>query len=277
MGTRPSVKVTVKKPVATGPVMVDFKAAKSLKCGKNNKMVVVQIKDDTKCFQSRTFAKMINGASQGAPGVTGRPMKTLITLLTPTMKLLDAIMRQGNAGTQRMWVRFTGKKWAFPTTMKKIIKKVKVGAAKLGLKIKAGSSKVKAGAKKVGLKIKLGAKKAVAATKKFGASLSAGFKKVGASIKVGLPKVKVTAPKASLKLSVGKKSRRMQAAAAKPAVVAPAAATVNSDIKEGGVTGAKLPVSGVKVPEDIEGDGQLSAMMMKSFAAFVTAAMILLN
>merc|ERR1712086_787597 len=144
---------------------------------------------------------------------------------------------------------------------------------------KAGSSKVKAGAKKVGLKIKLGAKKAVAATKKFGASLSAGFKKVGASmkagvkkvgarigasIKVGLPKVKVTAPKASLKLSVGKKSRRMQAAAAKPAVVAPAAATVNSDIKEGGVTGAKLPVSGVKVPEDIEGDGQLSAMMMKS-------------
>merc|ERR1712194_600247 len=183
-------------------------------------MVVVQIKDDTKCFQSRTFAKMINGASQGAPGVTGRPMKTLITLLTPTMKLLDAIMRQGNAGTQRMWVRFTGKKWAFPTTMKKIIKKVKVGAAKLGLKIKAGSSKVKAGAKKVGLKIKLGAK---------------------------------------------------------PAVVAPAAATVNSDIKEGGVTGAKLPVSGVKVPEDIEGDGQLSAMMMKSFAAFVTAAMILLN
>merc|ERR1712086_819338 len=228
MGTRPSVKVTVKKPVATGPVMVDFKAAKSLKCGKNNKMVVVQIKDDTKCFQSRTFAKMINGASQGAPGVTGRPMKTLITLLTPTMKLLDAIMRQGNAGTQRMWVRFTGKKWAFPTTMKKIIKKVKVGAAKLGLKIKAGSSKVKAGAKKVGLKIKLGAKKAVAATKKFGASLSAGFKKVGASmkagvkkavaatkkvgakigtsIKVGLPKVKVTAPKASFKLNV--KSRR---------------------------------------------------------------------
>merc|ERR1712021_77215 len=211
------------------------KAAKSLKCGKNNKMVVVQIKDDTKCFQSRTFAKMINGASQGAPGVTGRPLKTLITLLTPTMKLLDAIMRQGNAGTQRMWVRFTGKKWAFPTTMKKIIKKVKVGAAKLGLKIKAGSSKVKAGAKKVGLKIKLGAKKAVAATKKFGASLSAGFKKVGASMKasikvglpkvkvtapkaslklsVGLPKVKVTAPKASLKLSVGKKSRRMQAAA----------------------------------------------------------------
>merc|ERR1711935_682721 len=247
---KPTAKVTVKKPVATGPVMVDFKAAKSLKCGKNNKMVVVQIKDDTKCFQSRTFAKMINGASQGAPGVTGRPMKTLITLLTPTMKLLDAIMRQGNAGTQRMWVRFTGKKWAFPTTMKKIIKKVKVGAAKLGLKIKASSSKVKAGANKVGLKIKLGANKAVAATKKFGASLSAGFKKVGASmkagvkkvgasmkagvkksvaatkkvgakigasIKVGLPKVKVTAPKASLKLSVRKKSRRMQAAAAKPA------------------------------------------------------------
>merc|ERR1711935_1048417 len=206
---KPTAKITVKKPTATGPVMVDFKAAKSLKCGKNNKMVVVQIKDDTKCFQSRTFAKMINGASQGAPGVTGRPMKTLITLLTPTMKLLDAIMRQGNAGTQRMWVRFTGKKWAFPTTIKKIIKKVKVAAGKLGLKIKASSSKVKAGANKVGLKIKLGANKAVAATKKFGASLSAGFKKVGAkigaSIKVGLPKVKVTAPKASLKLSVGKK------------------------------------------------------------------------
>merc|ERR1712194_970746 len=191
---KPSVKVTVKKPVATGPVMVDFKAAKSLKCGKNNKMVVVQIKDDTKCFQSRTFAKMINGASQGAPGVTGRPMKTLITLLTPTMKLLDAIMRQGNAGTQRMWVRFTGKKWAFPTTMKKIIKKVKVGAAKLGLKIKAG-------AKKVGLKIKLGAKKAVAATKKFGASLSAGFKKVGASMKAGVKKVGASM-KAGVKKSV---------------------------------------------------------------------------
>merc|ERR1711935_423010 len=206
---KPSVKVTVKKPVATGPVMVDFKAAKSLKCGKNNKMVVVQIKDDTKCFQSRTFAKMINGASQGAPGVTGRPMKTLITLLTPTMKLLDAIMRQGNAGTQRMWVRFTGKKWAFPTTMKKIIKKVKVGAAKLGLKIKAGSSKVKAGAKKVGASLSAGFKKVGASmkagVKKVGASMKAGVKKsvaatkkvgakIGASIKVGLPKVKVTAP-----------------------------------------------------------------------------------
>jgi len=76
--------------------------------------------------------------------------------------------------------------------------------------------------------------------------------------------------------------RRVQATAAPttaaPTQRAPGATPVDSSIKSGGTVGAKLPESGVKVPEDVEGDGQLSGFLLKSLAsACILLSMYIIN
>merc|ERR1711935_835190 len=76
--------------------------------------------------------------------------------------------------------------------------------------------------------------------------------------------------------------RRVQATAAPttaaPTQRAPGATPVDSSIKSGGTVGAKLPESGVKVPENIEGDGQLSGFLLKSLAsACILLSMYIIN
>lgn len=73
--------------------------------------------------------------------------------------------------------------------------------------------------------------------------------------------------------------RRVQttAASAKTTTVTPAK-PVNSDIKSSETDGAKLPESGIKVPEDIEGDGQASGVLLKAFAGFcILLSMYIIN
>jgi len=71
--------------------------------------------------------------------------------------------------------------------------------------------------------------------------------------------------------------RRVQATAA-PTQRAPGATPVDSSIKSGGTVGAKLPESGVKVPEDLEGDGQLSGFLLKSLASVcILLSMYIIN
>jgi len=76
--------------------------------------------------------------------------------------------------------------------------------------------------------------------------------------------------------------RRVQATAAPttaaPTQRAPGATPVDSSIKSGGTVGAKLPESGVKVPEDLEGDGQLSGFLLKSLASVcILLSMYIIN
>jgi len=261
-------KVTVRKAATPAvpliPGMENWRNwnLKQNQCGEANKQRVPTVLSTTACFKSsKFFQDWVGAVVKGKSGSSAKPMRVAMETLLPMYKLIAALMTTGNSRVQMMWKRFQGPRFSFLVGgAKRTTKKVKV-TLRAGAKI-GGSMKLRIG----------GAKKT---TKKVKLSLKA--KKVAApKVKLSVKAKKVAAPK--VKLSVkAKKNRRMQAAA-KPATAAPATAapaTASSTISTG-TTGAKLPVSGITIPEDVAGDGQDAAgSILKGFATLCIAMMFI--